>query len=92
LFVDTNLFSTPVVARSTYFIRERPSRYLKGTVMSRARQIAGWVLTCLLTALFVASAAGKLTRAAQVVDALQKWGLGDQVLLIGAGELASASA
>jgi DoxX-like family len=59
-------------------------------MMSRARQIAGWVLTCLLTALFVASAAGKLTRAAQVVDALQKWGLGDQVLLIGAGELASA--
>jgi hypothetical protein len=58
--------------------------------MSRGRQIAGWVLTGLLTALFVGSAAGKLMKAAPVVEMFQKWGLGNEVLLIGAGELASA--
>jgi hypothetical protein len=58
--------------------------------MSRGRRIAGWLLTGLLTALFAASAAGKLTGAAQVVEVMQKWGLGDQVVLIGVGELVSA--
>jgi DoxX-like family len=58
--------------------------------MSRARQIAGWFLTGLLTALFVASATMKLMRATQVVEMFQKWGLGNEVLLIGAGELTSA--
>jgi hypothetical protein len=57
---------------------------------NRGRQIAGWILTVLLTALFVASSSGKLLGAAQVVEMMQKWGLGDHVLLIGAGELASA--
>ncbi len=57
---------------------------------SRARRIAGWVLTGLLTALFVASAAGKLLRAEQVVEMFRKWGLENELLLIGAGELVSA--
>jgi hypothetical protein len=58
--------------------------------ISRGRRIAGWVLTGLLTALFLSSAAGKLARAAFAVEMFQKWGLGDHVLLIGAGELISA--
>ena len=58
--------------------------------MSRGRRIAGWVMTGLLTALFVGSAIGKLTRAAPVVEMFQKWGLGNEVLLIGGGELTSA--
>jgi uncharacterized membrane protein YphA (DoxX/SURF4 family) len=58
--------------------------------MSKARRIAGWVLTVLLTALFVGSATGKLVGAAPVVEMLQKWGLGDDRILIGAGELTSA--
>jgi hypothetical protein len=57
---------------------------------SRGRRIAGWVLTALLTALFVASAGAKLAGAAPVVEMFQKWGLGNQVLLIGIGELTSA--
>jgi len=59
-------------------------------MMNRGRQIAGWVLTGLLAALFIASAVGKLMRANQVVEMFEKWGLGNEVLLIGAGELVSA--
>jgi hypothetical protein len=51
--------------------------------MSRARLIAGWILTGLLTALFLFSASGKLMKAAPVVEMLEKWGLGT-------GELISA--
>src|SRR5262245_41960460 len=58
--------------------------------MSRARRITGWVLTGLLTALFVASAAAKLAGAAPVAETFRKWGLEDHVLLIGMGELVSA--
>ncbi len=57
---------------------------------SRARRIAGWVLTGLLTALFVGSAAGKLLRAEQVDEMFRKWGLENELLLIGVGELVSA--
>jgi uncharacterized membrane protein YphA (DoxX/SURF4 family) len=60
------------------------------SVPSRGRVIAGWVLTVLLTALFVFSAVGKLLGVTQVVEAMQKWGLGDQRILIGVGELTSA--
>jgi hypothetical protein len=60
------------------------------STMSRGRRIAGWVLTGLLTALFLASAIAKLLAAAPVVEQFQKWGLGNQLLLIGAGELISA--
>jgi hypothetical protein len=58
--------------------------------MSRGRRIAGWVLTGLLTALFAGSATMKLIRAAPVVEMFEKWGLGNNVLLIGAGEFTSA--
>ncbi len=58
--------------------------------MSRSRRITGWVLTGLLTALFAASAAGKLAGAAQVVEMFRKWGLENNLLLIGVGELVSA--
>jgi hypothetical protein len=60
------------------------------STMSRGRRIAAWVLTGLLTALLAVSAAGKLAGAAQVVGMMQKWGLGNHVLLIGIGELTSA--
>jgi hypothetical protein len=58
--------------------------------LSRERRIAGWVLSGLLTALFLFSASGKLSGAAQVVEPMQKWGLGDHRILIGIGELTSA--
>jgi DoxX-like family len=60
------------------------------SMSSRGRRIAGWVLSGLLTALFGASAVAKLLGAAQVVELFQKWGLADQRLLIGIGELTSA--
>src|SRR5207237_2567313 len=39
---------------------------------------------------FIFSASGKLLRAEAVVEAMSGWGLGDYVVLIGAGELVSA--
>ena len=60
------------------------------STMSRGRRIAGWVLTGLLTALFLGSASGKLLGATQVVEMFQKWGLENHLLLIGVGELISA--
>jgi hypothetical protein len=58
---------------------------------NRVRALAGWILTGLLSLLFIASAAGKLLRAEPVVEVMSKWGLGDQVLLIGVGELVCAA-
>ena len=58
--------------------------------MSRGRRIAGWVLTGLLTASLLVSASGKLFGMAKVVEMMQKWGLGNHLLLIGMGELVSA--
>ncbi len=58
--------------------------------MGRTQKILGWILTVLLSALFLPSAAFKLSRAPQVLEAMQKWGLGDQVVLIGVGEAVSA--
>ncbi len=60
------------------------------STISRSRWIAGWVLTGLLSALFIASAAGKLLGGEQVVKMMGEWGLGNYVLLIGVGELVSA--
>jgi hypothetical protein len=60
------------------------------STISRGRWIAGWVLTGLLSALFVVSAAAKLAGAAPVVKQFQEWGLENQVILIGVGELTSA--
>ena len=56
----------------------------------KARRIAAWVLTSLLSLLFFASAAAKLARAQPVVENMGNWGLGDYVILIGTGELLSA--
>jgi hypothetical protein len=56
----------------------------------KVRRIAAWVLTGLLFLLFAASATGKLVRADAAVETFGKWGLGDYILLIGAGELISA--
>jgi DoxX-like family len=58
--------------------------------LSRARQITGWVLTVLLSALFLGSASGKLLRAEPVAKMMGDWGLADQVTLIGVGEAVSA--
>jgi DoxX-like family len=60
------------------------------STIGRGRRIAGWVLTGLLTASLLVSASGKLFGMAQVVEMMQKWGLGNHLLLIGAGELVSA--
>jgi uncharacterized membrane protein YphA (DoxX/SURF4 family) len=60
------------------------------SIPSRGRVIAGWVLTVLLAVLFMVTASFKLSGAAQVVEGMQKWGLGDQRILIGVGELTSA--
>ena len=56
----------------------------------RGRRIAGWVLTVLLTALYVPSAVAKLYGPAELLKVFQEWGLGDQRILIGVGELISA--
>jgi hypothetical protein len=57
---------------------------------SKARSLAAWILTGLLSLLFIASAAAKLLQAEPAVEGFTKFGLGDYVLLIGAGELVSA--
>ena len=56
----------------------------------KARRVAAWVLTSLLSLLFVASASFKLAQAQFAVEPMEKWGLGDYVILIGTGELLSA--
>ncbi len=60
------------------------------STQSRGRRIAAWILTGLLTLMFVSSAAGKLLSAAPVVEMFEKWRLGNQLTLIGVGELVSA--
>ena len=60
------------------------------SAMSKGRQIAGWILTVLVTLLFVASSYFKLTKNEQAVEPMEKWGLRNEILLIGAGEAASA--
>ncbi len=57
---------------------------------SRVRGVVGWILTGLLGLMFLASATAKLLRAEQVVKQMGEFGLADQVLLIGIGELVSA--
>jgi hypothetical protein len=57
---------------------------------NKGLRITAWVLTGLLTALFVFSAVGKLLGAPQVSEMFQKWGLQDKAMLIGIGELLSA--
>ena len=57
---------------------------------SKARRIAAWILTTLITLVFVSSAIFKFMAPPQIAEAFGKWGLGDRVLLIGVGELVSA--
>jgi hypothetical protein len=57
---------------------------------SRARIIAAWVLTGLLTFVFFSSAAFKFIAAPQVLEGFEKYGLKDQRLLIATGETVSA--
>jgi hypothetical protein len=58
--------------------------------MSKGRKIGGWVITGLLAALFLFSAAMKFVGAEQVIEGFEKYGLADMRLIIGAGEVASA--
>lgn len=57
---------------------------------SKARRIAAWVLTSLLTLLFVFSAVMKFVRGPEVMAAVEKWNLKDELILIGVTELVSA--
>jgi len=57
---------------------------------SKVRSLAAWILTGLLSLLFLFSASVKLMRPDEVVKAFANFGLGDYILLIGAGELVSA--
>ncbi len=57
--------------------------------LGRWGRVAGRALSGLLAAIFLASASGKLTGGQQVVDMMEKWGLGEQIMLIGIGELVS---
>lgn len=58
--------------------------------IAKVRTIAGWVLTVLLGALFLASAAAKFMKAKEVVEGFEKLGLTDKLQLIGTGEAISA--
>ena len=57
---------------------------------SKARRIAAWILTSLITLLFVFSAVMKFLRPPEVMAAVEKWNLKDELILIGVGELVSA--
>ncbi|OLE97378.1 MAG: hypothetical protein AUG75_09075 [Cyanobacteria bacterium 13_1_20CM_4_61_6] len=53
-------------------------------------RIAAWILTVLITLLFIFSATGKLVGAQPVVQVFEQFGLRNFMLLIGVGELVSA--
>ncbi len=57
---------------------------------SKSRKVAGWVVTGLLVALFIASASAKLLGAEQVLDMFEEFGLSDMRVVIGVGETLSA--
>jgi hypothetical protein len=57
---------------------------------SKVRSLSAWILTGLLSLLFIASAAAKLLEAGPAVEGFTKFGLGDYIVLIGVGELVSA--
>jgi len=57
---------------------------------SKARRIAAWVLTSLLSLLLVFSAVMKFLRPPEVMAAVEKWNLKDELILIGVTELVSA--
>ena len=57
---------------------------------SKARRITAWVLSTLITLLFIMSAVFKFIRPPEVMEAVQKWNLTDELTMIGIGELVSA--
>jgi len=57
---------------------------------SKARRIVAWILTSLITLLFIFSSVMKFLRPPEVIAAVEKWNLKDELFLIGAGELVSA--
>src|SRR5262249_10391546 len=58
--------------------------------LDRVKRIAGWVLHVLIGGLMIFAASGKFMGSAQVIELFKNGGLGDQVYLIGAGELITA--
>jgi uncharacterized membrane protein YphA (DoxX/SURF4 family) len=56
---------------------------------SKARRIAAWILSSLITLLFVFSAVMKFLRPPEVIAAVEKWNLKDELIMIGIGELVS---
>ncbi len=57
---------------------------------NKGRRIAAWIMTGLITLVFIGSAVGKLIAARPVAEMFEKWGLGGHLMLIGVGELVSA--
>ena len=57
---------------------------------SKGRRITAWVLSTLITLLFVMSAVFKFIRPPEVMEAVQKWNLTDELTMIGIGELVCA--
>src|SRR4051794_24683080 len=71
--------------------RARPlSRRDRAMIGSKGARIAGWVLSGLLAALFLASAGAKFAGGEQVKEGFSKMGLSDKITLIAAGEAISA--
>lgn len=59
------------------------------TTLSKGNRIAAWVLTGLLTAMLLMSAAAKFM-APEMAANFEKWGLGDWRVIIAVGEIVSA--
>lgn len=57
---------------------------------SKARRITAWVLSTIITLLFIMSAVFKFLRPPEVMTAVEKWNLTDHLTIIGVGELVSA--
>lgn len=60
------------------------------STQSKGRRLAAWILTVLITLMFVGSAVAKIVGVQAVAEGFEKWGLKDKLLLIGVGELVSA--
>ena len=60
------------------------------TSQSKGRRIAAWILTILISLLFIVSAIFKFIGPPEVIQATEKWGLQNHLTLIGAGEMVSA--
>jgi hypothetical protein len=57
---------------------------------SKARRIAAWLLTGIITLIFVAIGQAKLLRSQSAVELGKRWGLGNYLFLIGVAEVGSA--